>query len=107
MRRWYPLSFGALAACAGAGAQSSPPPAAPTPATTPAQTTFTDTLSFDRVQYVSTYRRRENPPVLLRNANVLTGAGPEQRGVSVLFQDGKIAGVGANLQAPSVAHVCA
>jgi imidazolonepropionase-like amidohydrolase len=103
MRRWYVLTFGAVA-CAGAGAQS-PPQQAPAPAPTPAQATFTDTLSFDRVQYASTYRRRENPPVLLRNANVFTGTGPEQRGVSVLFQDGRITGVGANLQAPAGAQV--
>jgi imidazolonepropionase-like amidohydrolase len=43
--------------------------------------------------------------VLIRNANVFTGAGPEQRGVSVLFQDGKVVSVGSNLQAPAGAQV--
>ena len=104
MTRWYALTIGAVA-CSGAGAQA-PPQQAPAPQTAPgAQPTFTDTLSTDRPQYVSTYRRRENPPVLIRNANVFTGTGPEQRGVSVLFQDGRIAGVGANLQAPAGAQV--
>ncbi|HEX9896027.1 MAG TPA: amidohydrolase [Gemmatimonadales bacterium] len=106
MTRW--LSSGAVlltAACAGAGAQASPSQA-PAPAPPPTQTeVFTDTLSFDRAQYVSTYRRRPNPAVLIRNANVFTGAGPEQRGVSVLLQDGKVTGVGASLQAPAGAQV--
>jgi imidazolonepropionase-like amidohydrolase len=66
---------------------------------------FSDTLSFDRPQYVSTYRARPFQPVLIRNANVLTGAGPELRGTSVLFQDGKIVAVGTNLTAPAEAMV--
>ncbi len=104
MKRWSPPVLVLLAACAGAGAQT-PPAQTPAPATAPAAEASTDTFSFDRPQYVSTYRRRENPPVLIRNVNLFTGAGPEQRGVSVLFQDGKIAGVGANLQAPAGAQV--
>ena len=101
-----------LTACGGSGAQAAPQqpvpqPAAqqPTPPPPPPAATFTDTLSFDRVQYASTYKRRPNPPVLIRNANVFTGAGPEQRGVSVLFQDGKVVSVGSNLQAPAGAQV--
>jgi imidazolonepropionase-like amidohydrolase len=99
-----------LTACSGAQAtpqQPAPQPAAqqPTPPAPPPAATFTDTLSFDRVQYASTYKRRPNPPVLIRNASVVTGAGPEQRGVSDLFQDGKVVSVGSNLQAPAGAVV--
>jgi imidazolonepropionase-like amidohydrolase len=83
-----------LAACAGAGAR--PLVQAPAPA---------DTSRVERPQYPSTYQRRPNPPVLIRNANVFTGAGPEQRGVSVLFQDGAIVAVGAGLEAPPGAQV--
>ena len=109
MSRTRLLTIIMLTACGGAGATSAPQqptpqqPAPPPPP--PAAAPFTDTLSFDRVQYASTYQRRPNPPVLIRNANVFTGVGPEQRGVSVLFQDGKIVGVGSNLQAPAGAQV--
>jgi hypothetical protein len=75
MTRWlFPAGLIALtSACAGAGAQSSPTPAPASGAST--STTRADTASFDRAQYVSTYRRRANPPVLIRNATVLTAAG--------------------------------
>src|SRR6478672_5842142 len=43
--------------------------------------------------------------VAIRNATVLTIAGPAQRGATVLIRNGKIAGVGANLTIPSDATV--
>jgi imidazolonepropionase-like amidohydrolase len=43
--------------------------------------------------------------VAIRNATVLTMAGPAQRGATVLIRNGKIAGVGANLTIPSDATV--
>ncbi len=88
----------ALTSCAAATAQR----ATEAPAPSAAQTeVFTDTLSFMRPQYPSTYVRRPNPPVLIRNASVFTAAGPEQRGVSVLFQDGRVVAVGRDLTAPA------
>ena len=105
MTRWlFPAGLVALAsACAGAGAQSAP---APAPAAgTSASSGRGDTASFDRAQYVSTYRRRANPPVLIRNATVLTAAGQEIPNASVLFRDGKIVSVGAGVTAPSDAVV--
>ncbi len=88
----------ALTSCAAATA----PRATEAPAPSAAQTeVFTDTLSFMRPQYPSTYVRRPNPPVLIRNASVFTAAGPEQRGVSVLFQDGRVVAVGRDLTAPA------
>ncbi|HEU4699937.1 MAG TPA: amidohydrolase [Gemmatimonadales bacterium] len=59
-----------------------------------------DTAHAAAAQYPSTYRRRPYPPVLIRNANVLTAAGPELHGASVLFRDGKIVAVGKDLDAP-------
>jgi imidazolonepropionase-like amidohydrolase len=103
MQRWF--SCGALgvlvSACANARAQV-PTATAPAPLSSAPQAPapFTDTLSIDRPQYVSTYQRRANAPVLIRNANVFTGVGPEQRGTSVLLQDGKVVSVGQNLTAP-------
>ncbi len=88
----------ALTSCAAATAQR----ATEAPAPSAAQTeVFTDTLSFMRPQYLSTYVRRPNPPVLIRNASVFTAAGPEQRGVSVLFQDGRVVAIGRDLTAPA------
>lgn len=94
-----------LTACGGAGAQS-PAGAPPAPA---AQTDTTpvakDTLSFDRPQYVSTYQRHANPPVLIRNATVMTATGQELVNASVLIRDGKIVAVGNNVTAPADAVV--
>jgi imidazolonepropionase-like amidohydrolase len=106
MTRWLsPAGLAVLvSACAGAGAQSSPA-AQPAPAATPAAPVSTDTTSVDRPQYVSTYKRRANPPVLIRNATVLTAAGQEIPNASVLFRDGKIVAVGANVTAPSDAMI--
>lgn len=90
MRRWYVLGIGILtAACAGAGAQTPPPGPAPQAAA------FSDTLSFMRAQYPSTYQRRANPPVVIRNASILTAAGAELRNATIVFQDGRIVSVGA------------
>jgi imidazolonepropionase-like amidohydrolase len=91
---------GLLAACAHAGAQAPAP--APAPSATPpaAAVANRDTLSSDRPQYPSTYRRRANPPVLIRNATVLTATGQELSNASVLFRDGKLVAVGTGLQAP-------
>jgi imidazolonepropionase-like amidohydrolase len=98
LSRFRPLCAATLlAACAPAGAQA---PATAAPAPTPAAQAFTDTLSFDRAQYPSTYRRRANPPVLIRNATVLTAAGPELRNASVLMRDGRVVAVGADVGAP-------
>ena len=87
--------------CASAGA--APPAQAPTPAPAPAPdaSAVRDSFSFERPQYPSTYRRRPNPPVLIRNATILTANGQELRNSSILFQDGKIVSIGANIEAPS------
>ena len=84
-RRYALLGVGLVAACAGQPAPSSPgPDARPAPAA-------------DRAPYASTYAPRPFRPVLIRNATVLTAAGPELRNASVLLQDGKVAAVGTTL----------
>jgi imidazolonepropionase-like amidohydrolase len=102
-RSWQPLIAGCLAACGAAGAQ--PPAAPPIPAQQPAaqppaQERFTDTLSFDRPQYPSTYRRRPNSPVYIRNATIMTAAGAEIPNGSILLRDGKIVAAGADIGPP-------
>ncbi len=80
-----------LAGCAG-GAR---PNTGATPVANPS-----DSISALRSQYASTYHRKDNPPVLIRNATILTAAGPEQTGASILIKDGKVVAVGNNLIAP-------
>jgi imidazolonepropionase-like amidohydrolase len=59
-----------------------------------------DSLSVERPQYPSTYQRRAAPPVLIRNAVILTAAGPELGHGSILFADGRIVAVGRDTTLP-------
>jgi imidazolonepropionase-like amidohydrolase len=63
------------------------------------------TQSWARAQYPSTYRRKPNPPVLIQNATIMTAAGPELQGASILFRDGRIVAVGTDLQPPADATI--
>jgi imidazolonepropionase-like amidohydrolase len=95
MPRWTAiLGAGLLAACAGQPARTTPGPREGAPPT-----------SVDRVQYASTYARRPFQAVLIRNATVLSAAGPEQRNASVLLEDGKVTAIGTSLAAPEGALV--
>jgi imidazolonepropionase-like amidohydrolase len=87
-----------LLGCAPSPAQTT---AGPAPA--PAQAGGGE--SWERPQYPSTYQRRANPPVFIRNATILTAAGPELHGASILFQDGRITAVGPDLAPPADATV--
>lgn len=60
-----------------------------------------ETTSVDRPQYPSTYQRRAHPPVVIRNATILTGTGEEIPNGSVVFREGRIVAVGREVQAPS------
>jgi len=55
--------------------------------------------------YPSTYQRIGSAPVLIRNATVLTGTGERLDSADVLMRDGKIAGVGKNIDAPDGATI--
>jgi imidazolonepropionase-like amidohydrolase len=94
----------AAAACSSAGARTSqtPAPASPAPAAAAGQDT---TNSWDRPQYPSTYRRRPNPAVVIRNATIMTATGQEIQGGSILFRDGRIVAVGTTVDAPADAVV--
>jgi len=99
MRRWSPAPGLLLAAACTAG---SPPTAAPAPV---AGRDATPGLSAERPQYPSTYRRRPYSAVLIRNATIMTAAGPEIAGGSILLRDGKIVAVGTGLSEPADAVV--
>src|SRR2546425_8063766 len=73
------LSFLLLAltgACASAGGGTRPAQAPAPVATVPAPAS-TESMSVARPQYPSTYVRHPNPPVLIRNATIMTATGQE------------------------------
>jgi imidazolonepropionase-like amidohydrolase len=72
---------------AGTVAQQSPAPAAPPN------------------PYASTYSPLPSQPTVIRNATILTAAGPAIEGGSLLLQGGKIAAIGRDISAPSDAVV--
>jgi imidazolonepropionase-like amidohydrolase len=82
------LALGAALAAGGVSAKKNKDPGAPA---SPAP-------------YPSTYRAIASPPVLLRNATVLTGTGERLDNADVLMQDGKIQAVGKALAAPENAR---
>jgi imidazolonepropionase-like amidohydrolase len=108
-----------VTACASA--RSNPPPAAPTPA--PAQHAAVEPTSPDSpsgpfraaeeggpinnstTAFPSTYEPIASGPVLIRNATVMTAAGPTMQHASVLLRDGKVAAVGTDVTAPPDATV--
>src|SRR3989442_15976018 len=100
--------LGALsAACASGGALGSPQstPAAAPAAAGPRSQTAAESLSVERAQYPSTYRRHANPPVVIRNATILTATGQEIANGSILFKDGRIVAVGPRVERPADAVV--
>jgi imidazolonepropionase-like amidohydrolase len=86
---WY-LTVPLAAACASASARPASQTAAPA-----------DTTSVGRSQYPSTYRRHANPPVVIRNATIMTAAGQEIASGSILFHEGRIVAVGSTVDAPA------
>jgi imidazolonepropionase-like amidohydrolase len=95
------LAAGCASARTGQAPAASP---APTQAAGPARGQDT-TTSVDRPQYPSTYQRHPNPPVLIRNATIMTATGQEIAGGAILLRDGRIAAVGATVEAPADAVV--
>src|SRR5690349_8728535 len=93
-----------LAGCASAGARTTAA-AAPVPAPPPAAPATQETAAGIGPQYPSTYQRHPNAPVLIRNATIMTAAGQEIQGGSILFRDGRIVAVGTNVTAPTDATI--
>src|SRR3954464_12392669 len=71
--------------------------ASTTQGSTAPATSQRDTTSGMGPQYPSTYQRHPNPPVLIRNATIMTATGEEIRGGSILIRDGRIVAVGATV----------
>lgn len=112
MRASFLLLLGAASfACATPQATT-----APVPATAPASASTADTtpsvvpgpgaLSLPNANpYPSTYHAFASRPTVIRNATIMTAAGPTIRGASILLRDGKVQAVGANLTVPADATV--
>src|SRR5258706_16291836 len=86
--------------------QQSKEPAKATPESTPATPPGPGGTSLPNANpFPSTYRPFPSRPTLIRNATIMTAAGPAIQNGSVLLRDGKIAAVGAAITAPPDAVV--
>jgi len=99
------VAAGCASGAARARSGSSPAPATAAAAPAAQAAAAQDTSSAIGPQYPSTYKRHPNPPVLIKNATIMTAAGQEIQGGSILFRDGRIVSVGTSVQAPSDAVV--
>jgi imidazolonepropionase-like amidohydrolase len=101
----------ALAACTPAPAQvkTGPEPAKPDTTTTSKATENKPgpgALSVPNADpYPSTYRAFPSKTTVIKNATILTAAGPAIQNGSILMRDGKIIAVGASVDAPGDAVV--
>jgi imidazolonepropionase-like amidohydrolase len=111
----HPLKLTAAAVLFAACARTAPS-TGPAPSTTPArqepaQSTRTAGPGLGAISapnadpFPSTYRAFPSRTTLIRNATVMTAAGPTMRNASVLLRDGRIAAVGATVDAPADAVV--
>jgi imidazolonepropionase-like amidohydrolase len=115
------IAFGAVAiavAFAPLGCATAPPapPASPaSPTAAPAPTALPagqnppqavpEPWTIDAPPYASTYRPLPSQPVVITGATILTAAGERIERGSVLLRDGKVAAVGAAIDAPAGATV--
>jgi len=101
MRPPLSLLLALTGACAsaskGTSAAQAPAPAAAPPSAPAAAKS--ESTSVERPQYPSTYTRHPNPPVLIRNATIMTATGQEIPNGSILLKDGRIVAVGAKVDA--------
>src|SRR5919109_696800 len=109
MRQAWLLLLALAGGCATGRARGAAPQTSPTPTAVPApaqsKQATAEASSVDRQQYPSTYQRHPNPPVLIRNATIMTAAGQEIANGSILLKDGRIVAVGAKVDAPAGAVV--
>src|SRR5690349_7034205 len=107
MRHSWSWLLALTGACASAGARAPSPPTAAAPAPASPEAVAAESMSAHRAQYPSSYRRHPNPPVLIRNATIMTAAGQEIPNGAILFKDGRIVAVGdgAKVEAPPQAVV--
>src|SRR5438874_2853104 len=105
MRSAPHLLLALSSACASAGGRSTVKPAAVAPALPAHAAAAAESMSVSRAQYPSTYRRHENPPVVIRNATIMTATGQEIPNGAIAFKDGRIVALGATVEPPAGAVV--
>ncbi|HYN21680.1 MAG TPA: amidohydrolase, partial [Thermoanaerobaculia bacterium] len=93
-----------LLSCLGC-ATGAPSASTPESGAAPAAAQEAEEPKDPNAAYASTYRPLPSAPVLITNATILTAAGDRIEKGSILLQDGKIAAVGASVQAPAGATV--
>ena len=105
MRRAALAAVLAAVACTPAAATQSPAPARGDSAKLTAGPGQGASSSPNADPFPSTYRPFASAPTVIRNVTILTAAGPAIHNGAVLLRDGKIAAVGATVEAPSGAVV--
>jgi len=109
MRAIIPLLLGAtVAGCAAHRPTASPTPvSAPAPSdSTPKVAPGAGALSIPNADpFSSTYHPFPARTTFIRNATIMTAAGPTLQGASILLRDGKIVALGMNIEAPAGATV--
>jgi imidazolonepropionase-like amidohydrolase len=100
MRPFLTLALVAAMGCASGPAQQT------TPATSPQREAAPGAMSAPNADpFPSTYQARPGRATLIRNATIITAAGPRIEGGSILLRDGRIERVGRNIEAPADALV--
>jgi imidazolonepropionase-like amidohydrolase len=64
-----------------------------------------DTTADSREAFASTYQRKPFQPVVIHNATILTATGSEIPSASIVFENGRITGIGSDVTVPSGARV--
>ncbi|MBL0171826.1 MAG: amidohydrolase [Gemmatimonadaceae bacterium] len=110
MQHSLPWRVGVVLALFAPLANAQTPPAAPKPAAAtaaaPQPAYSAGALSLPNADpFPSTYVRPTARPLVIRNVNIFTGAGPLIRGGAIAVQDGKIIAVGATVTTPPNAEV--
>jgi imidazolonepropionase-like amidohydrolase len=93
------------------GEKSAPPPQQPEPSPAPprepkaAEAAAAGAQPRDADPFASTYQPLPSTPTVIRNATILTAAGPVIEGGSLVLENGRITAVGRAVQAPPGAVV--
>ena len=103
MRAFLCLLLGGVVACASSPRQTT---TSPSPARDSTPGVGRGAASVPNADpFPSTYVPFPSRPTVIRNVNILTAAGPLIRNGAILMQNGKIAAIGANVNAPADAIV--
>ncbi|MBP7589416.1 MAG: amidohydrolase [Thermoanaerobaculia bacterium] len=111
MSRWscaaIPLLLAVVACASSAPSVPAAPAASPAPpAATVAARAAAVPLPWKTARaYASTYQPPAAPPLLIRNATILTGVGDRIERGSLLLREGKVIAVGASVDAPADAVI--